>query len=66
MGRLKSSKEDVNASSAESVQSSDDVDEPEYVVERIVDKKFVKNKVCEICWIRTVILPLIQKLTWYN
>lgn len=43
-GKSKSSKEDVNVSSAESDVSSGD-DEPEYVVERVVDKRIVKGKV---------------------
>lgn len=49
MGGKKSSKEDVNMSSAESVRSSDDDDEQneedDYNVERVVDKRTHKGKV---------------------
>lgn len=50
MGGKKNSKEDVNVSSAESNHSgnsSEDSEEQDYVVERVVDKKVSKNgKVC--------------------
>lgn len=49
MGGKKSSKEDSNVSSNESGHSSsDDGNEPEYTVERVVDRKYVKGKVRRI------------------
>lgn len=44
----KNSKEDVNDSSAESGNSSEDETEPEYVVEKVVDKRITKGKVSYI------------------
>lgn len=43
MGGKKGSKEDVNVSSAEEVEQTDD--EENYVVERVVDKRTKKNRV---------------------
>lgn len=48
MGGKKNSKEDVNATSSESGNSSEDETEPEYVVEKVVDKRVVKGKVSTI------------------
>lgn len=47
MGR-KNSKDDANASSAESGNSSGEETEAEYVVEKVVDKRIVKGKVSAI------------------
>lgn len=47
MGR-KNSKDDVNASSAESVNSSEEETESEYVVEKVVAKRISKGKVSAI------------------
>lgn len=45
MGGKKNSKEDVNVSSAESVQSSE-AEEEDYSVERVLDKRMKQGKVC--------------------
>lgn len=48
-GKKTSKEEDSNASSNESVHSSSDGEnEPEYTVERVVDRKYVKGKVSKI------------------
>lgn len=62
MGGKKNSKEDVNASSADSVHSSEDDDAPEYVVERIVDKKMVKGQVSEIVFVVNVLFFIIGNI----
>lgn len=67
MGGKKNSKDEVNDESAESVHSSDEAEEEDYVVEKVMNKRKVKGKVSFILKFYSLFFQiLLNRVIFYS